>query len=166
MPAKSSEKITFISHTKVKAIKVVLILLSLLLLMIPVWHLVVVFQGQSHVMVMTLIYPVVLLRLVYYLYKGIRAVEFDSSFLYVMEGDMEVIVPLSNIKKVDIRNLAGIYEITFFDKIQSGSDLFFKPSLIYPLDFNKQDAKVNELRDYARKAKQKVEANPGNQLTS
>jgi len=105
----------------------------------------------------------------YYIYRvftGIKHVEFDRRFLYVTESGFDVVVPLDNIKKVEIKNMGGIYKITFFDPIQSGQSLFFKPSLIYPLDFKKQDEKVNRLKAYAWHARKNQEQIPPNALTS
>lgn len=166
MPQKSDEKITFLSFKKVRIFKVLLILLGALLVAALVFYGVRAIQNKSDSSIFPFLYFLFFLRLTYALYVGIKTVEFDQSFLYITEKDIDIIVPLANIKSIEIRNLAGIYEIKLFDKIQSGSELFFKPSLIYPLDYNKQDEKVNKLRAYVWKAKQ----NPGiasrNELTS
>ena len=162
---KSKEKISFLSVPQVKAYKV---WLSIVLTMLGLGI------GLGIYRAFTIAgYPggVILGFLAGYklfeIYRGIKAVEFDQEFLYVSEKGYEVIVPLDNIKNVEIRSLGGIYKVNFFDEIQSGHEIFFKPSLIYPLDFRKQDTKVNILRSNVSKAKRQIKAPlPKNALQS
>ncbi len=165
MPRKPVEKISFLSESKVKAYRVwLLILLSILAVFIG-WgiHQMIFLGGLPGGVFIGALAGIKL----YDIYRGIKPVEFDCDFLYVKESGYEVIVPLDNIKFVEIRNVSGIYKVAFFDDIQSGREIFFKPSMIYPLDFSKQDAKVNILRSNIRKARSRLkEPLPKNALMS
>lgn len=48
-------------------------------------------------------------------------------------------IPLENIKEVDIKSLGGVYEVELFNAEQLGKKFYFKPSLLYPFNFKKKD---------------------------
>ena len=158
------EKITFISHRQVQYYRIWLLLIMIpgaALGMIGLYRLL----TQQGYFAGIYLGPIIVFQLIR-VYKKIKAVEFDAEFLYVFEKGFEIVVPLENIKNVEIKSLNGIYQINLHDKIQSGTEVYFKPSLIYPLDFKKQDAKVNVLRSYIRKAKGIIKTIPKNALQS
>lgn len=166
MGAKPSQKITFLNHRYLMAYKVwcILMITALCLMAIDGIYRLVSHGGGSGL-------PVILPALIFAyrfltLFKSIRGIEYDSEFLYVFESGYEVVIPLRNIKRIDIRNFGGIYEVSLFDPIQSGYSVLFMPSLIYPLDFRKQDEKVNMLRRFIQKARRTPDLLSGNALHS
>ena len=48
-------------------------------------------------------------------------------------------IPLENIKEVDIKSLGGVYEVELFNAEQLGKKFYFKPSLLYPFNLKKKD---------------------------
>ena len=164
MERKQEEKISFLTARQVRIYNVWLLLLIGLCTVIA---LLVTFQGRSiGTLLNGFLFGVLIVYPLFRTYRRIKPVEFDRKFLYVTELGFDILVPLDNIKEVEIKTLGGIYKVTFFDPIQSGREILFKPSLIYPLDFKNQDEKVNKLRAYAWSAKQNREAIPKNALTS
>ncbi|NOT73366.1 MAG: hypothetical protein HOP08_00460 [Cyclobacteriaceae bacterium] len=167
MPSKAAQKITFISFGKVKLYKVWLLILIILMTAFGAFVIFRTFHRSSFPLdLINLWLPGLIIYRLWKLYLGVKAVEFDQEFLYVTQPDYEIIVPLENIKKVEIKSLTGVYKIELYDMIQSGNEIFFMPSLIYPLDYSKQDDKVNLLRSYAWKARQNMQPIPKNALTS
>ena len=165
MEGKQEEKISFLTPARVKAYKswLLFIMVSLVLGMAFSEYLAI---RAGHSFTPSLFMGCVFIYQAYRIFKGVKPAAFDRRFLYVTESGYEILVPVDNIKKVEIKNLGGIYKVSFFDQIQSGTYLYFKPSLIYPLDFKKQDEKVNILRSYAWNARQNREPLPKNALAS
>lgn len=149
--ANSSQKIVFLGPAKISAYRAFCVIMMVVLILAGCFDLYRLITGHGYGT--SLIPAAIFLYQFYSLYIGIKPVEFDDEFLYVFEKGYEVVVPLKNIKRIDIINLGGIYKVTLFDPIQSGYKILFKPSFIYPLDFLKQDKKVNILRGYIRTAR-------------
>ena len=63
-------------------------------------------------------------------------------------------IPLENIKEVDIKSLGGVYEVELFNAEQLDKKFYFKPSLLYPFNFKKKDELVNVLRSNINKVLQ------------
>jgi len=94
--------------------------------------------------------------------RNVHQVEFDDEFLYVIQKGQDILIPLENIKEVDIKSLGGVYEVELFNAEQLGKKFYFKPSLLYPFNFKKKDTLVNVLRSNINKAltkKQHFQAN-------
>jgi len=100
------------------------------------------------------------------IHKKVHRVEFDDSFLYVLRRNQDTIIPLENIKNVQIKSLVGFYQIDLHHAEDFGSQLYFKPSLFYPLNFKKKDALVDALREGILVAKRKVHPIQKNALHS
>ena len=164
MEGKQLEKITFISPGQLKAYRVwsfTLIGLSIAAIAFGIYTLVWGSGSGSGIGLGSLaLYQMIRI------YPKIKVIEFDSEFLYVLEKGFDIVMPLENIKAIELKSLGGFYRILLFDKIQSGKEIYFMPSLIYPLDFNKQDDKVNILRNYVWNAKQVGRTIPRNALNS
>ena len=47
-------------------------------------------------------------------------VEFDDEFLYVIQKQQDILIPLENIKDVEIVSLGGVYKVTLYAKDQLG----------------------------------------------
>lgn len=78
--------------------------------------------------------------------RNVHRVEFDEEFLYVILKGHDLIIPLENIKEVDIKSLGGVYEVELYQAEQLGDKFYFKPSLLYPFNYKKKDTLVNVLR--------------------
>jgi membrane-bound acyltransferase YfiQ involved in biofilm formation len=46
--------------------------------------------------------------------RNVHRVEFDDEFLYVIQKGQDILIPLENIKEVDIKTLGGVYEVELF----------------------------------------------------
>jgi hypothetical protein len=93
-------------------------------------------------------------------------VEFDDEFLYVIQKNQDILIPLENIKDVEIVSLGGVYKITLYAKDQLGDLIYFKPSLLYPFNFKSKDKLVDVLRHNIDEAKKKVRVYQRNALYS
>ncbi|MBY0433327.1 MAG: hypothetical protein K2U26_04375 [Cyclobacteriaceae bacterium] len=108
----------------------------------------------------------------YFIYLWIRVnrnvyrVEFDDKFLYLILPKNDVLIPLENIKDVDIVSLGGVYRVDLYQPEFMGKKFYFKPSLLYPFNFKKKDALVDVLRKKIGEAKKNVQPLPKNALFS
>ena len=75
-------------------------------------------------------------------------------------------IPLENIKEVDIKSLGGVYEVELFNAEQLDKKFYFKPSLLYPFNFKKKDELVNVLRSNINKVLQNKQYFQANALHS
>jgi signal transduction histidine kinase len=94
--------------------------------------------------------------------RNVHRVEFDEEFLFVILKGQDILIPLENIKDVDIKTLGGVYEVELYQAEQLGKKFYFKPSLLYPFNYKKKDDQVNILRrniDRAQQRKQHFQAN-------
>lgn len=98
--------------------------------------------------------------------RNVHQVEFDNEFLYVIQKGQDILIPLENIKEVDIKTLGGVYEVELFQPEQLGKKFYFKPSLLYPFNFKKKDELVNVLRRNINQAYQKKQEFQRNALHS
>lgn len=98
---------------------------------------------------------------VYAYVLGVRATRnlvqaaFDDEFLYVQLKDQELLIPLENIKDVEIKTLGGTYEVKLYSPEQLGDTFYFKVSLLYPLNHRSKEALVDRLWSAIEKAKRK-----------
>lgn len=98
--------------------------------------------------------------------RNVHPVEFDDEFLYVLQKGQDILIPLENIKEVEIKSLGGVYEVELFNPEQLGKKFYFKPSLLYPFNFKKKDALVDILRSNINKALRKKQHFQANALHS
>lgn len=84
--------------------------------------------------------------------RNVHRVEFDEDYLYVILRGQDMLIPLENIKEIDIKSLGGVYEVELFAAEQLGKKFYFKPSLLYPFNYKKKDERVNVLRKNINKA--------------
>jgi hypothetical protein len=126
-----------------------------------------VFQSERYVSSLTNIG-----LLLYFVYGWIRInrnvhrVEFDDEFFYVIQKGQDILIPLENIKEVDIKSLGGVYEVELFNAEQLGKTFYFKPSLLYPFNYKRKDALVNILRSNINRALRKKQHFQANALHS
>jgi len=98
--------------------------------------------------------------------RNVHHVEFDEEYLYVILRKQDILIRLENIKEVDIKSLGGVYEVELYHPEQLGKKIYFKPSLLYPLNFKKKDALVNVLRNNINKAQSRKQQFQPNALHS
>ncbi len=113
--------------------------------------------------------PIYLLFVIYLwirMNRNVHRVEFDDDFLYVIQKGQDILIPLENIKEVDIKTLGGVYEVELYQAEQLGKKFYFKPSLLYPFNFKKKDESVNILRRNINKAQAKKQYFQANALHS
>lgn len=71
--------------------------------------------------------------------------EFDDEFLYVIRKGHDLLIPLENIKDIEMKSLGGMWRVDLFYADVIGDYFYFKPSLLYPLNYKSKDALVNLL---------------------
>lgn len=96
----------------------------------------------------------------------LQHVEFDDEHLYVVKRHIDYLIPLENIESVEIVSLGGVYKVNLYRAEQLGKEFYFKPSLLYPLNYKTKDLLVNHLRRNIDLAKQKKVSLPYNALMS
>lgn len=82
-------------------------------------------------------------------------VEFDDEFLYLILRRNDILIPLENIKDINISTLSGIWRVDLYNREQIGDKFYFKPSLLYPFNAKKKDELVNVLWQNINKSKMK-----------
>lgn len=108
----------------------------------------------------------------YLVYRWVKAhfmvyrVEFDDEFLYVLRKGQDLLIPLENIKDIEMKSLGGLWRIDLFYADVIGDHFYFKPSLLYPLNFKSKDALVNLLWKKIEAAKGKKQEFQANALHS
>jgi hypothetical protein len=93
-------------------------------------------------------------------------VEFDDEFLYLIQQDADILIPLQNIKAVELKTMGGLYEIKLYSPEIIGDLIYYKPSLLYPFNFKSKDAVADQLRENIERAKRRREALSTNALMS
>lgn len=93
-------------------------------------------------------------------------VEFDDEFLYLIQKEADVLIPLQNIKSVELKTLGGLYEIKLYSPELVGDLIYYKPSLLYPFNFKAKDAIADQLRENIERAKRRRVVLPANALMS
>ena len=128
-----------------------------------------VFQGLSNHRWMPYFSYGYLFYLMYLLWrrnKNIYHVEFDDEFLYLILRKNDILIPLENVKDVNIKTLGGVYQVDLYNAEQVGNKFYFKPSLLYPFNHKKKHELVNVLWSKIEKAKIKQQYFQKNSLHS
>ncbi len=82
-------------------------------------------------------------------------VEFDDEYLYVLKRTGDVLIPLENIKDIEMKTLGGMWRVELYYEDIIGNHFYFKPSLLYPLNYKSKDRLVNLLWEKIELAKRK-----------
>lgn len=98
--------------------------------------------------------------------RNVHRVEFDEDYLYVIQSGQDIMIPLENIKDIDIKTMGGVYEVELYTAEQLGKKFYFKPSLLYPFNYKKKDDLVNILRRNINRAQQRKQHFQANALHS
>ncbi len=93
-------------------------------------------------------------------------VEFDEDFMYVTQKGHDLVIPLENIKDVNLVSLGGVYKVELYAHELFGDKFYFKPSLLYPFNHKKKEAVVDVLWANIEKAKSKKQDFQRNALHS
>ncbi len=93
-------------------------------------------------------------------------VEFDDEYLYVQQKNQDVLIPLENIKDVNLISLGGVYKVDLYSPEIFGDKFYFKSSLLYPFNHKKKEAVVDVLWANIEKAKTRKQALQRNALMS
>jgi hypothetical protein len=139
---------TIVSTSKLKTYKTIaLSLVSLITLAVVIFAAISVFKFKEfHQLLIVPLYIVMAVKAFPAIIK-IKNISYDESAVYYDKKGFEVQIPFEDIKDIEIKTLSGIYKINLHIPTQDGEYILFKTSLWYPLNFKKQDEKVNELRD-------------------
>jgi hypothetical protein len=98
--------------------------------------------------------------------KKVFHVEFDHEFMYVRQKEQDLLIPLENIKDVNLASIEGVYKVDLYAKELFGDTFYFKPSLLYPFNHKKKEALVDVLWANIEKAKSKKQYFQRNALHS
>ncbi len=93
-------------------------------------------------------------------------VEFDQEFMYLKQKDQDLLIPLENIKDVNLASIEGVYKVDLYATELFGNKFYFKPSLLYPFNHKKKEALVDVLWANIEKAKSKKQHFQRNALHS
>lgn len=117
----------------------------------------------------SILIPFTYIYLIYVWYRvnrSVHHVEFDDDFLYVMLNQQDLVIPLENIKDVNLVSMGGVYRVDLYTKDLIGDKFYFKPSLLYPFNHKKKEAIVDILWSNINRAKQKARPIQPNALHS
>lgn len=90
--------------------------------------------------------------------RKLSKLAYDHENLCLAEGTQEEIIPLWQVKQVELTTLNGGYRIDFHPGACQHDYLLFLPSFWYPLNFKKQDAKIERFRESIYQAKRARQA--------
>jgi len=154
---------TIVSTSKLNIYKIILVttLAAVLLLLIGLIY----NYDAYYVLLNLVVYAFLLFKVIKHINK-IKNISYDDSSIYYTKDNYEVQIPFEDIKSIDIKSLDGVYEINFHAPTPDGDRLFFKTSLWYPLNFQRQDDKVNDLRDKIDRYKKTLPGYNLNELPS
>jgi hypothetical protein len=93
-------------------------------------------------------------------------VEFDDEFLYLIRKEADVLIPLQNIKDIELKTMGGVYQIKLHHPEAVGDLIYYKPSLLYPFNFKSKDRIADVLRHKVELAKHKPDVFQKNALMS
>ncbi|NOS90379.1 MAG: hypothetical protein HOP30_00510 [Cyclobacteriaceae bacterium] len=93
-------------------------------------------------------------------------VEFDQEFMYLAQKQQDVLIPLENIKDINLISIGGVYKVELYAKELFGDTFYFKPSLLYPFNHKRKEALVDLLWANIEKAKTQKQHFQANALHS
>ena len=102
----------------------------------------------------------------YWVNRRVYRTEFDDEFLYIIQRNQDLLIPLENIKDINLVSMGGVYRVDLYAKEEFGNTFYFKPSLLYPFNYKKKEALVDILWRTIEKAKSKKQDVQRNALHS
>ena len=97
---------------------------------------------------------------------SVHRVEFDDDFMIVILKGQDLLIPLENIKDVNLISLGGVYRVDLYSPELIGDKFYFKPSLLYPFNHKRKEAIIDILWSNIEKAKRKPAQDYRNTLHS
>jgi hypothetical protein len=91
----------------------------------------------------------------YWVNRRVYRTEFDDEFLYIIRKNQDTLIPLENIKDINLVSMGGVYRVDLYAKEEFGNTFYFKPSILYPFNHKKKEALVNLLWRNIEMAKNK-----------
>ena len=139
---------TIVSTSKLETYRTIVIIFDSAILLLLLSYLIYDFRSGEKFTSSALPFILYLSWHMYYpMFLKLKNVSYDKSSIYYNKKGYEVQVPFEDIKEVRIQSLTGIYGILLYTPSQGEKEIYFKTSLWYPLNFQKKDDMVNELRD-------------------
>jgi len=123
-------------------------------------------RGEDFLSSTSAFIPYIVFHMYYPMFLRLKNVSYDDSSIYYNKKGYEVQVPFEEIKEVRIQSITGIYGILLYTPSQGEKEIYFKTSLWYPLNFQKKDDMVNELRDKIEAHKRSLPGKNMNSLSS
>ena len=117
----------------------------------------------------SLYFPFIWFFLIYSWFKAhikVYRVEFDDEYLYIIRRKGDVLIPLENVKDIEMRTLGGMWRVDLYYADIVGDHFYFKPSLLYPFNYKSKDHLVNLLWKKIEMAKSKKQQISPNALHS
>lgn len=95
-----------------------------------------------------------------------RQVAFDDRFAYLKMRGHELLIPLENVKDIELKTMLGTYEVTLYHPEQFGTSFFFKVSLLYPLNHRQKELLIDRFWEAVERARKRGADLPRNALMS
>ena len=102
----------------------------------------------------------------YWVNRRVYRTEFDDEFLYIIQRNQDLLIPLENIKDINLVSMGGVYRVDLYAKEEFGNTFYFKPSLLYPFNHKKKEVLIDILWRTIEKAKSKKQDVQRNALHS
>jgi hypothetical protein len=96
----------------------------------------------------------------------LQRISFDDRFAYIQLKGQELLIPLENIRDVELKTMFGTYEITLYTPEQLGDKFYFKVSLLYPLNHKSKETLIDRFWAAIERAKRKKQDFQRNALMS
>ena len=139
---------TIVSTAKLKNYRTVVFIIDGIVLISIIFLVFYMYAKGGHFISSIMPFIIYLQFHIYYgLFLKLKNVSYDDSSVYYNRKGYEVQVPFENIKSIEIKSVTGVYSISLFVPSHGQTEILFKASLWYPLNFQKKDALVNDLRD-------------------
>lgn len=85
----------------------------------------------------------------------LKQMSYDSEYLYVRERQQEEVITLQAIARIELKTPGGGWDIYFKGNYMRRESLIFIPSLFYPLNFKKIDARYEAFEKNLQAGKRK-----------
>ena len=97
---------------------------------------------------------------------AIKPVAYDDYSFYITLPGYELQVRFEEVESIEIISLGGVYRINLFQDSMLGKEIYFKPSLLYPLNYKKVERLIDRLRREVVRARRKINEDNSMQLNS
>jgi len=151
---------TIVSTYKLKSYRSLVILTDVLILIGLIVFVDYLHNTGSHWTSQTVPIMIYLQFHMYYpMFLRLKNVSYDESSIYYNKKSYEVQIPFEDIASIELKSVTGIYGIMLKIPSQGEKEIYFKASVWYPLNFQKKDEIVDELRQAISKYKKTLGTN-------